>query len=71
METATSRIRALAEQQQIQLIREQVSLLERAIATAQGRVTDVDLAAAEMPEDHAAKIPDPRPDYTTGHKPPA
>ncbi len=67
METATAHIRAIAEQEQIQPILEQVSLLERALATAQGKVTHVDLAAAQMPEDESAKIPDPRLDISHLH----
>ena len=49
METATARIRAVAEKEQINLILEEVSRLERALATAQGRVAAIDLKRYEMP----------------------
>lgn len=50
MEAATAQIRVIAKREQHDSILEQVALLERALAVAQGKVDRIELEQYEMPQ---------------------
>lgn len=63
MDTESRRLQTLAEEMKNSRVQEVADRFTYLLAVAMGKTSALDLAAALMPEDEAAKIPDPRDRY--------